>query len=210
MYPDWSLEEYIDLALQLNGSIFTVGMVEEDHNMAATPQPSTLMVTALESRPFMSAVPESLHEMAASPEITHSSSLGTAASVLEMDNVLSVLPVMATAILFVLATHTAVVSPEMAAFAAEPDKVLAPTLLHESDPTSSPEKATDPKSSPEKATDPKSSPERTSVPEFGPERASVPEFGPERTSVPEFGPERASVPHIYLYPRLLFPSLAQR
>ncbi len=50
-HPDWSSEEYIDLALQLNGSAFTVGVVEDDCNMAATPQTSTVMVTSLESRP---------------------------------------------------------------------------------------------------------------------------------------------------------------
>ncbi len=49
------------------------------------------------------------------PAATHSCSPGTAPSVSEIDNVLSVLPVMATAILCVWAAHTTVVSPEVAA-----------------------------------------------------------------------------------------------
>ncbi len=68
--PNWTLDIYIDLALRLSSSAFTVGVVDEDRNMATTPQPSTVMVTS-ESHPVMSAVPESLHKMAASPETIH-------------------------------------------------------------------------------------------------------------------------------------------
>ncbi len=60
------------------------------------------------------------------PAATQSSSPGTAPSVSEIDDVLSVLPVMAMAILCVWATHTTVVAPEVAASTAEPSEVVAP------------------------------------------------------------------------------------
>ncbi len=64
------------------------------------------------------------------PVATQPSSPGTVLLVLEIDNVLSVLAVMAMAIICVLATHTTVVSPEVAAFSAEPPEVLySPNLF---------------------------------------------------------------------------------
>ncbi len=64
------------------------------------------------------------------PVATQPSSPGTVLLVLEIDNVLSVLSVMAMAIICVLATHTTVVSPEVAAFSAEPPEALySPNLF---------------------------------------------------------------------------------
>lgn len=105
---------------------------------------------------------------------THPSSQGTALSVLEIDNVLSVLPVMAMAILCVWAAHITVVSPEVVAFTAEPPKVVAPTLLPESDL--------------------KSSPERTPNPEFGPERISVLDQSLDQVLSPKILPKLIQAP----------------
>ncbi len=41
--PSWTQEQYIDLVLQFRGSSFTVGEVEEDLNMTATPEASAFL-----------------------------------------------------------------------------------------------------------------------------------------------------------------------
>ncbi len=55
-----------------------------------------------------------------------SSSLGKAPSVSEIDGVLSILPVMAMAILCVWASHTTTVPPEVAASVSEPPEAVCP------------------------------------------------------------------------------------
>ncbi len=115
---------------------------------------------------------------------THSSSLSTAQSISEIDIVLPVLPVMATAILCVWATHTTVVSPEVAASTAEPPEVVAPTLI--------------PKVFSETTPVPKSVPELTPALESVLEPAPVPEPGPVPDSAP--APPKAAAA---LFPELV-------
>ncbi len=59
--PHWTLDFYIDLALQLSGSPFTVGIAEEEND---TP----VVTSTLESRSVMADVPESSQVTAALPE----------------------------------------------------------------------------------------------------------------------------------------------
>ncbi len=69
------LESYIDIALQLSGSPFTVGIAEEENNspvITSTPEPCYKMATASEFRPIMTAVPESAPEAAPSTELAES------------------------------------------------------------------------------------------------------------------------------------------
>ncbi len=66
--PRWTQEQYIDLVLQFRGSSFTVGEVEEDLNMAATPESPAVMAATPESPAVMAATPESPAVMAAIPE----------------------------------------------------------------------------------------------------------------------------------------------
>ncbi len=57
--PNWMLEKYIDIALQLSGSPFTVGIVEKENNapvITSTPEPCHKMAAASEFRPIMTAV----------------------------------------------------------------------------------------------------------------------------------------------------------
>ncbi|XP_016331497.1 BCL-6 corepressor-like protein 1 [Sinocyclocheilus anshuiensis] len=123
------------------------------------------------------------------PGATHPSSPGTAPLVLEINNVLSVLPVIATAILCVWAAHATVVSPEVAASAAEPPEVVVPTLLPESDLKSSPEKAPVPEFSPERAYVPKSSSVFAPAPDLSLVRPLAPEHSTKMTLVPESAPD---------------------
>ncbi len=57
--PNWMLEKYIDIALQLSGSPFTRGIVEKENNapvITSTPEPCHKMAAASEFRPIMTAV----------------------------------------------------------------------------------------------------------------------------------------------------------
>ncbi len=87
------------------------------------------MKSALPSHADLAFSSNTVSTRSSLPATTHSSSLSTAQSISEIDIVLPVLPVMATAILCVWATHTTVVSPEVAASTAEPPEVVAPTLI---------------------------------------------------------------------------------
>ncbi len=89
-------------------------------------------VSTLTSHTVSTLSSDTVSILSSLPVTTQPSSPGTAPLFLEIDDVLSVLPVMVMAILCVWATHTTVVSPEVAAFAAEPPEVVAPTLLPES------------------------------------------------------------------------------
>ncbi len=133
---------------------------EPAHVTPAKPEPAHVSADLPESRHVVADRPESRHIIAVIPShadlshpnhvdsiflggtvstfsglpaATHSNSPGTAPLVSEIDNVFSVLPVMATAILCVWATHT-VVPPEVSASTAEPSEVVVPTLLPESVP----------------------------------------------------------------------------
>ncbi len=67
--PNWMLESYIDITLQLSGSPFTVGIAEEENNspvITSTPEPCHKMAAASEFRPIMTAVAESAPEAATS------------------------------------------------------------------------------------------------------------------------------------------------
>ncbi|XP_016124022.1 uncharacterized protein [Sinocyclocheilus grahami] len=69
--PHWTLEFYIDLALQLSCSEYTVGVVEEKHGtpaVSATPEPCPVMAAVPESRPIIAATPESPAVMVITPE----------------------------------------------------------------------------------------------------------------------------------------------
>ncbi len=74
--PNWTLENYIDIALQLSGSPFTVGIAEEENNspvITSTPEPCHKIAAASEFRPIMTAVPEpSTPEPAPSQELAES------------------------------------------------------------------------------------------------------------------------------------------
>ncbi len=52
--PNWTLEKYIDIALQLSGSPFTVGATEEERDAALTQE--------------RTPAPEHTHKMAATTE----------------------------------------------------------------------------------------------------------------------------------------------
>ncbi len=61
--PNWMLENYIDIALQLSGSPFTVGIVEKENNapvITSNHEPCHKMAAASEFRPIMTALPESI------------------------------------------------------------------------------------------------------------------------------------------------------
>ncbi len=62
---------YVDLALQLSGSVFTVGVVKEQRSTptgAAAPEPRSIMAASPESLPKVAASSESLPKMATSSE----------------------------------------------------------------------------------------------------------------------------------------------
>ncbi len=65
--PSWTQEQYIDLVLQFRGSSFTVGEVEEDLNMAATPESPAVMAATPESPAAMAAIPEASAFLDATP-----------------------------------------------------------------------------------------------------------------------------------------------
>ncbi len=65
--PRWTQEQYIDLVLQFRGSSFTVGEVEEDLNMAATPESPAVMAATPESPAAMAAIPEASAFLDATP-----------------------------------------------------------------------------------------------------------------------------------------------
>ncbi len=65
--PRWTQEQYIDLVLQFRGSSFTVGEVEEDLNMAATPESPAVMAATTESPAAMAAIPEASAFLDATP-----------------------------------------------------------------------------------------------------------------------------------------------
>ncbi len=91
--PHWTLEQYIDFALRMSGSAFTVGIADEEpcyppvsatpeylhimsgvvHKMAAIPEPVHKMATLPESAPVMAALPESAHVTSAKPQPAHAS-----------------------------------------------------------------------------------------------------------------------------------------
>ncbi len=67
----WSLEQYIDHALLLSGSSYTVGVAEEERNnppVSAKPEFAHVMAATPESHRKMAATPESLAKTAAMPE----------------------------------------------------------------------------------------------------------------------------------------------
>ncbi|XDV51953.1 hypothetical protein PO909_020742 [Leuciscus waleckii] len=132
----WSLEFYIDLALQLSGSTFAVGVAEEEHDIPAIPAtPKCPAVTA--------ATPESPVGIPSAPSGPPASALSNPSvsalsnppaitpPVSEVDLSSSVLPMMA---LCVWAAHTSLVSPEEAAtFSSEllntiPDLSVSPDV----------------------------------------------------------------------------------
>ncbi len=53
----WTQAQYIDLVLQFRGSSFTVGEVEEDLNMAATPESPAVMAAMPEASAILAATP---------------------------------------------------------------------------------------------------------------------------------------------------------
>ncbi len=67
----WSLEQYIDHALLLSGSSYTVGVAEEERNnppVSAKPESAHVMAATPESHRKMAATPESLAKTATMPE----------------------------------------------------------------------------------------------------------------------------------------------
>ncbi|XP_016113218.1 protein piccolo-like [Sinocyclocheilus grahami] len=67
--PHWSLEQYIDVALRMSGSAFTVSVVEEEHS--TSPKSSVVMPTKSEPVHVMPAKPRSAHIMSAKPQPAH-------------------------------------------------------------------------------------------------------------------------------------------
>ncbi len=55
--PSWTQEQYINLVLQFRGSSFTVGEMEEDLNMAATPESPAVMAAIPEASAFLDVTP---------------------------------------------------------------------------------------------------------------------------------------------------------
>uniref|UniRef100_A0A671NM60 Retrotransposon gag domain-containing protein n=1 Tax=Sinocyclocheilus anshuiensis TaxID=1608454 RepID=A0A671NM60_9TELE len=77
--PQWTLEKYIDFALQLSGSVFTVGVMEKEHDtsqkfahvMPAKPQPAHVMPATPKPAHVMPATPGPAQTMPVKSKFTH-------------------------------------------------------------------------------------------------------------------------------------------
>ncbi len=71
---NWTLDNYSDIALQLSGSPFTVGIAEEENNspvVTSTPEPCHKMAANPETLCKMAIIPMTFHKMTTSPEMFH-------------------------------------------------------------------------------------------------------------------------------------------
>ncbi len=72
--PNWTFEYYIDMALQLSGSPFTMGIAEEENNSTAvtsTPEPCHKMAANPETGRKMAANTETIFKTATIPMTFH-------------------------------------------------------------------------------------------------------------------------------------------
>ncbi|KAI2650206.1 Transposable element Tcb2 transposase [Labeo rohita] len=185
--PQWTLENYIDLALRLSGSPFTVGIADEGpRNPAVTTTPQPAQVTSTKPKPVHVMPAKPKPTQATKPKHTMPAAPGPAHAPKPQAHNISTLK----------ASSVHKSAPE-----ASPVYESAPkaSSVHESAPEASSVHESAPKawsvheSAPEAWSVHESAPEAWSVHESAPEAWSVHESAPEAWSVHESAPKASSI-----------------